>query len=842
MPDLYILWDINVEGPGGTETLLFSNREYVLQSGPLAGESYRASWMSGSFEGWTLDEAGYAIANRSVLTTGGVTPRTIKSLEVANAVPGEGRDRELDFLFTSAYTVEGVVIGKMAVVPIGGPQPSLASFVVFFTGKLSDKTIKGKSTVTFFPKPTSGDLDSPLLTKLFNGMAGFLQSPSGFLMETATSPSIIGGDWTIGIYASLSPTAFQSRDTYIRIEDSGATSLIEVYADTSDNNVKLTVNRSGGTDTYTLFDLDSPPGGLRGGSSNTFFFIYISWEEAVNNVLNVWVDKDKVLDDETILNDILGTEDIVVLGDVGSTSTMFNSSVRIWSKLSTEAQVFESHGAIEHLEEVDLESAWEFDSRRGLTVIDYSGNARHITLNSSDGWDSEIDGDAPLDGTVQPLAVGSVFSAPVILHDFKLDKGFISVAVSDIIRTYSQGMALVDFMPANVGSFQFRKGPGVISLTTTGVFGERVVPNQRIRVEAGASGDFDDDYTVDSLVPINRRHQRPLGLDYRFEVFITDDSAWPSTTTETATVRSVPNDHNWLIIDFANPYSTSGNIEGKYVKYLAKSNTVSPLFCDILGDGNILSTSPPVSGFVSPAYLDNVISQLLGSVYGPKWNTSIFPLPVYQSLDFRVGYYIASDMSTKSVVDDLIRGCQVWLLEDGDGVQTLQEFQFPEDIVTAPEVIEQDSVVSVEQPFFPLSGIIEISELRVQYAKSWATMDKGSIPDAVDEDTRSFIVKEWRTTTVGTTGVANVLPTMTTYVSDKTKARDIGNRVLRLSQGRVDAITLRIDALTALTFATIGSNVTGALEKFGLPALDSVVLQRTLMPAKGLAIIHVWSE
>ena len=122
-------------------------------------------------------------------------------------------------------------------------------------------------------------------------------------------------------------------------------------------------------------------------------------------------------------------------------------------------------------------------------------------------------------------------------------------------------------------------------------------------------------------------------------------------------------------------------------------------------------------------------------------------------------------------------------------------------------------------------------------------MDRTSIPDAVSAEVRGFITKEWREVLVGgTSDSSRVLPTFISYVNEREVARGIGNDILRLSQGRVDAITLRMDPLDQLTAFPIGGLAEGDLDIYGLPNLSGVVLRRTLRPTQGLLTAFVWSE
>ena len=60
---------MEVEGPGGTETLLFSNRRYTPNSGPYAGVPFRASWTRKSAARWTLKKNGMTFHDLSPAAT-----------------------------------------------------------------------------------------------------------------------------------------------------------------------------------------------------------------------------------------------------------------------------------------------------------------------------------------------------------------------------------------------------------------------------------------------------------------------------------------------------------------------------------------------------------------------------------------------------------------------------------------------------------------------------------------------------------------------------------------------------------------------------------------------------
>lgn len=830
---LYFLWDIIVQGPSGDETLRFSNRRYVVQSGPDTGESYRASWTKQSYDSFMIDAIGYGLSKDHVVNVGGIIPRLSTPLEFINSFQSiDATARELDFLFTSSYTLKGTVTGKLAVVeedesiPVDGEQPVLADFTTFFTGILTKKTIRKTDTVVFYPEPTSVQTKGPMLTRRFNGMAGYLKITGDDI--SVTSPTFVTGDFTLQLYGGFD-VGTVGPEGLIRIRDAALDVMFEVYYDLADDSLKIGVDNK--TDTYTLLSLGAPVAGFF-----DFRFITISWNDTAGT-FNAWINETQVFTDETIVNSVTGTETGILIGDFNFDAT-FESSTRIWSRVLTKAEVLIRLGAIDHTQETGLIRAWEYDEGRGGVVIDFSTNKAHIDISAvTFAHESGSDGTVFQEGKIKPIALGTVWSVPILVVDPKLDKGFISDVLFNILQVYSQGMPLVFNEASTFGVFNFNKDTRILSLNPPAFFGFRRVVNQKIIISSSSSGDFDGTFTIDALIPETVRRLAPSGDDFRADIQVVEP--WPSTSTESALVDMDPNHVDWDIANRSSGYYTEPNLETVLVEFTA--STVSPLFANVIGDRHILSTGAPGGQFNTPDFLDNILAQVL-KTYGPGWDDTTFPPPVYSSLDHRVGYYIDDSKPTADVVNDLARGSLVWVVEDGDGVITLQEFDFPEDL-SGPEIIDQESIISVEQPHFPLHGINELTTLNVNYDKSWTVMGLTAIPDAVDAETRAFITKEFRTLPIGAVDeITTETPTFITYENRKEIATITGNKVLRLSQGLVHTITLRMQADDQLNSFDQGALINGDLPRYGLNGLVGVSLGKKMGLTSGQVTVFVWSE
>jgi len=755
-----------------------------------------------------------------ITSTGGMNPRRITSIEVVNTRLGEGQDRELDYLFEvgGAYTLRGTVTGRMAFGPDTGIQPDIGDFETFFTGVVNTNPGRdlGKNTVTWFMESRlQGETKGPLLTERFNGMARFYEM--AFKELSIAPPVFILGDFTVQMYVSFS----DDDGSIFRVEDSG-TVMFEIFFDDATNTLRIGVDDR--TDVYTIAVVNIV-------TLTDFLFVTVAWDKT-GGVFNAWIDSVKELDDEPIVTDILGTASDLTLSDTSYSRIRF-STVRVWDYVRTQPEVLRTLGVIDLSDETDMLIDWEFDEGRGDTIVDHSGNSNHIVIPASTGeWKSIDHGEAFQEGEIKPLALGDIFSAPVKEIDTRLDKGMVSLVLHSINRVYSQGMPLVfETLPISA-QFTFNhlsKTVKYSSALATPVFGDTYIINQQ--VEIVASTNFDGIITLVLSTPNPERGLRPAGLDYLFELQFVDPG-WTVSGTEAAIFTTIVGQANWETT--TGPFDIPNLIQ-------FNSDPIGPLFANVIGDPAILATSPPSPGFVPPGDISNLLAQMM-KLYGPKWNDTIFPLPVYGNIDFRVGYYVDTLETTEKAVNKVSEGCLVWTTESGEGTIGLQQFKFPEDLSGA-EVIHESEVIKVEQPHFKDHGLNRLTSLDVRHSKSWVTMEDSSIPAAVDPDTRAFITKQWRTIAVGEVNQIDVItPTFNTYVNSRLPAGNIGEDVLRLSQGTVHFITFRLDAMSQLSSFQQGTLVNADLPKYNLPNLVGVSFGPILFPTIGQITVAVWSE
>ena len=831
MSVLYILWDITVQGPSGDVVLRFSNRRYVIESGPDTGESYRASWTQASFKRLQIEQMGYRLNSDHVTTVGEIVRRGLSPIEVVNATPGIGQERELDFLFEPDHILKGSVVGQLAVADnetFSGP--GLADFETFFTGVLDKKTTRKQETVVFYPEPTTQETKGPLLTVRFNGQSRYFEISGSDAVSIFPLPSF--GDFTLQLYMDFTATATGS---LFRLFSVALQVMFEIFYNNTTDTIEIGVNDK--ADTYVILT----------SAQQVFFrlrFFTVSWDETAGE-FSAWVDDVQTVMGQTIDNDLVGVKGTMIVGDPLLDSSSM-SSVRTWSVPSTNAQVLDRLESIDHTEEPDLIQAYEFDEARGVTVFDHSVNELHMDISSSVAlngvFKSSRDGEVFMEGKIKPAAFGTVWSAPLLVSDTRLDRAYVAVAAFDVLQVYSQGTLLVaSSSNITAGTFTFLAPSRLISAAPPQFFGFRFVVNQRFEIVGSASGDFDGVFTVEDKLTDNLRRVVPIGLDFRTTLQVVEPLA--TTSTETATIRPLAGSTDWQLDpgeeQRSSEYYPEPNIDNLFVQFV--NAPVTPLFADIIGDRNILATGAAGGVFNPPGFIDNVITQLFRT-YGPKWDTSTFPPPVYASLDHRVGMYVDDSRSTQQVVNDLTRGTLIWVLEDGLGVISLREFAFPEDL-SSPQTLNQKSVISVDRPHFKLHGVSELEALNVHYAKSWTVMDRTAIPAAVDPATRDFITSEFRVVVAGDKdSVTTETPVFVTFENRKKQARDSGNTVLRLSQGVVDAITIREDAKSQLTSFGIGTLVEGVLPRYGLPSLLGVVLGSQQRPTKEEMVLYVWSE
>lgn len=838
----YVLWTIsNIQGPGGAETLRFSNLPYTIDSGPDAGESFQDSWTTSSYEAFSITRTGNSITQEGLLSVGGTVTPQVGEVEVANNYPSaQATVRQLDYLFSSAYDLsEATVLGELKSTSSSTP-PTYSSFITFLSGRLARRPTKTNDTVKFYIAPRMSDLTGPLLKRRFSGMGSYYllsASPAG----ESNPPVIPATGFSLQVYGSffLGGTATGNQTLY-KIQDSGLVALIDIYVDTAEN-LKLGIKYATGTDVYTLW---TRPVGERGLGNP--FFASVSWDDT-GGTMSAWVNGTKVVDATPILHARTGTFNLNVFGAVNGGSAAMLSAVRVYNTAHSEVEILRREGPINYQEDTSILNAWEFDDGVGTICTDYGPNSRHVSLPAGTWVFRQLDGDRGQDDKIIPLVLGSSFCVPVVVANPKEPSGIATVTGSRITRAYSKGIP-ISTTGVVAATFSFNHIAGTIDITS-GAFGRSLVPGESIEVVSAFDSQYNGVYVVKAITPQVSGTVYPSGTKDPFSVAV-ESHPWTSSGTGTATVQTASTvNYNWVQIDGAglepSPYTSAENIIGALYSWTLPQ----PLTADVVGDPTVYVSSPP-SGYVNPDDFGNVIAQAV-KTYGPAWDNTIFPVSpyVFGQFGYRVGYYVNDSKKAEEVIDDITRGCLIWMVESNNGEVSLAPFYFPEGIGFSEEIsadeVDPSSVVTDR---FSASARRDISSPFVtsvitSYARNWTPLQESDIPQIVDPEVRSFVSKEWREVISGDTGkITTDTPRFFTYENRKAEAQVLGDAVLRLSQGEVAELAIRMDPEEQLTALQIGAKVTGDLTSIGLGNGERIVIGRDAQIGTGMLQLSLWFE
>lgn len=837
---LYILWTIsNIQGPGGAETLRFSNLPYQIDSGPSAGQSFQDSWSLESYERFSIKEVGFELTSEGVLVPGGVLEPAAAPVDVANNYTSAAAvARQLTYLFGADYDLTGAdVVGEMARTK-DGTVPPYSSFQTFFTGKVSKRPGKTVEEVSWVFESTLARLNGPMLSRRFDGMGPRLVFNASAPISEGDPAPMIGGNWTVQAYLSAFLGAFATgKQTIWRVEDSSNVALLDLYIDAGSDTVKLDVKWASGTDTYTLW---ARPVGKRDG--DYYFWVSVSWNQSAGTY-SVRADGGEVVTAGTILHNPAGTEAETIIGDL-PLSAYHATATRLYNVALTDDEAAERERPLDYLEDEGiLYNAWEFNDGRGSVVTDYGPRKNHLQIQDPipDWRFYAFSGDAGFADKVIPAVLGAAFGVPAVISNPKEPSGALSVGMDSvqIVRAKSVPLSRAEQYPT--GTYSFNHATGAIKLTS-GVFtfGRTLLIGESLTVSGAFDSQYNGTYTVLSMSPSNVGVLRRQGLADRYGVIV-ESPGWTSSGTGSATIRADVDQQDWNVEPAAAPPEVG--------KITLSRTFPSPVHADIVGDPNIYATSAP-SAYTPPDDLANVLLQAAKD-FGPQFDNTTFPDVAYglfttpAGFAYRVGYYVADESPTRKVIDDIAKGCLVWMRESGAGVISVDAFKFPEEIGSSTPISADDVIpgtITNKRGSGSSSGRW-ITSLKTNYQRVWSTVGENDIPQIVDENTRSFVSREWRTAISGDAGnVTTETPTFYAYVNRKPQAKALGDRVLRLSQGEVVEFDVRVDGEDQPTTYTVGSKLSGDLSAVDLGASDRIVLGREMFLGAGYMTLTVWFE
>jgi hypothetical protein len=822
---LYLLVDITVQGPSGDHELRFSNLSYVVRSGADEGVSYRASITKSASDGFRVERKGYRRREDKVLVASGLLGRKVSEIVVANPYDPYTGERELDYLFSDDYTLEGNVVIKQAWSEVG--QPDVGDFTTLLTGTLLKRPTKSQGRVSFPVQSRHADADAPLLTERFTGMAGGLLSAPGFLIESDAGvyPNVLGGDFTVQF--RIAPFVGVT-ETVLQWIDGGGTPLVRLYVNGPDQSLYLDVYNGVSADSYKLYSVAAY-------TRTRPFFGTLVWK---TTTFDAYLNDDKLVSDTAVLSLPIGMPS--KFNRPSSNTFMFSISYRVWGRELSATEIKDRNRAIEdHTSEVSLALAWEFDERRGIVATDYSGNNIHATLTNDTLWFSlPIDGEADDAETIIPLVLGNAFGVPVKIYDDRIRRGMVSATALDIIHVYSQGIALVRNIFEGVASRYMDHNRDIMYSLVAEDFGYLLTPRQNVSI-SGGTGTWSGTFILDSLTPNNLRRVRPRGDDYRFTLRF-ESTDWTTSGADNVNVSHVLGEEDFLVTALESPYDALANANLPAIYY--NDDFPEPTYADVVGDGEIMDPFITPTNYDPPGTLDNVVTQVVRK-YGPGWDTATFPTPSYGSLPFRVGYYVDDQKPTSAVLNDLLNGCLVWLIEGGNGQFLFTEFKFPDELAPLQNIIDADSVVSVTEESVGSNSLFKIPALTTMYKRNWTTLDAGNIAQGVNSDTAAFNTKQWREILIGTPPTAGGdIPEWQTYENRKTEARTLGERALRLSRGKVYTASIRVHPSEQPSAFQIGSRVDGDLSRLGAGNYPKIVVESTMRPTVGLMTVSFWQE
>lgn len=836
-------------GPNGRRAILLSNVEYQPTAGPYAGVPYRQSWLKDNLQGWTFDKAGVAM-NGNLLGTVGLSAFKPGQLSFHNAKIN-GR-HELDDV-ADLPSFHALVTIRMAWSKADKSPPEWSDFVTTFTGRSLTRPAlsKDRSVITFEVEPSQSDLDTALLTRTFTGEGGYVVSTSAITTSPGQAPGIVGGDWTVQFYGTVSSggsTPPTSPSTLYAILDSGNNYLLHIYLESEFWTFRIGVRTVAGFQVYYVgsanpADILAPRVTTEG---RRFYRVTMAWSQSTMRV-NAWIDGVQTVS-SPITSVMTGTEDRVRILGAAFDCVNYTSAVRVWNVAKEYSNTMEDPP--EYPDE-EIVNAYEFTRAEGPTVIDHGTARIDITQPSDLAWGlsylQNTDGELSISGRPIPAAFGDCRNVQLGVFEGRRGReaAYCAAAVSEIYRVRVNGTPLSGPIKWVVTPFETSQSGGFVKIapgaTATAayrlpLFGLEFVPGHPIDLYLGTGPDISITDTFIDWVEPSPYRVVPTGStvgDIRVgipELLTTPD------TTDTGTLQNTVSD--WDKSVQLNPYTSDREmIMIPFARDFPAGTTA-----DIEGDPAIVAASPPTEDYVAAGDFANVITQIL-TRYGIDWSGS-FVVPTYGDGDGRVGYFVNdAKVSVRQALTDLLKGHLAWLEEGPDGVSTLRFYSpvYVDGDIHA--TIDPLSVVDVE-PVPRKSGKLSdvgIQGVRTMYHRNW-TVQADTTP-ATDPQVRAFAQKEWSQVDIGDVSDDQESPTFQTFEVRKERSFQLGRRALQMSQADSVMITYREDPIVALSSALfLGAHVYADLPTFDLPEFHGIITGIQVVPATGIVKINLLGD
>jgi hypothetical protein len=810
-----------IGGPGGPESVYFSNREYEPDVGPNVGVKYLAS-IGQDIVGNTLAKEGMTSPHPQLRTTIGVASYKPFDLTVLNRQPDpEVATRELDYLFVPGdYTFIGSASMRLAYEKDDNSPPDWADFGdPVATWRIMDPPEKSRdgTTVKWTFHPNSSQLETPLLTERFTGMglwAENLDFSSGFGIDSGFQD---GTDWSVQFYVGVDPPTAPIPGAFYSILETRNASILPVFRlYRNDNTLRVRVNYADSAPNTTegLFD-DYDILDMTGLFRQDLLWITVVWDET-NGDLIVYLEDDEIVN-TPILNSMARGAAVSATGMPSGQSQQFRfSSARFYTKALTVSDVVATTGVINYGDETspvaDLLHAWEYERGDGFTIVDYvSGSDQSYGVL----WGTSLDGEPSQANKVIPGAWGDCYNVELLDLSSRLGVAMAGVGTSEVLNTYSQGVALQEDYSPGSAAYSFDGVADTIRGIPPSItdFGARFVDGQQITVE---SGTYAGDWEIDDITPSQYRRLRESGSTLFDFTVLLEDLTPNSSGAEVVTISTDSTQADWETQSTENPY---GGPDGELISFGAPRPR--PVTSDIVGDGEIFVTNPPGTGYVSPGVLGNVILSMTKK-YGAEL-TDVATVD-YDDIPDRVGIVVADESSVVENVNKLCRGCLVWVEEYGDGSLNPKPFKFPSELSPSYN-LTQGSVISVERvkKVSANGRTSTLTGFNMLYSKAWQTIDRASIPEYAEQENRDFMSAEWRQETIGTLPNTTDVPALETFEVSKSAALEKGADILTISQADTYKVAYRWPFVDALKNLVLGIRIDGDFPEYGLPNFEAIL-------------------
>jgi len=828
MPKRYILLDLDVEGLPAR--LLLSNREYRPTAGPNAGKPYRAAWTAQSYRSWKITKAGLRAEGNLTRTTG-LAAFQPGEVELVNARPTPGSAREFDALL-GLEEVSGTWTARIANARPGGGAPDWADFAPFGAGIIRRKprrVDRGKRIILSL-EPTQADLERPLLTRRFTGYGSYFFSTS--TVQSPSAPPVMGSNFTLQVYGQVVWDNVIPIDPIVylyRLRNAANATLLSVYVVapnlSGDFDIFAQVLTAAGLSTYSL---GTVPAASKAANALRLDEIIFSWDED-NAQIKGWVNGLQTLGESmSSPSSGAGTENHFQMFVTRPLNFIYMSAVRVFDVAITEEseplRLVDIHGPLSYPED-HLVSGYEFSRGIGLDLID-SGSAGVDLVALSGGWGSlsvRMDGQQEIAGAMLPAAFGQAFNVPTVLFDRRKDIDLIAAAAFEVIRGYVNGVHLTPTV-SYVAHVIVDGNRGTMRLTGTAPapvdFGMALVPGAFVDIAMpGLSGNFQIvDIDPDPFAFVRKTTSGPSPVTVILSGIPAGSYVGVATVTTTLPF--------WDALNSVNPYS--GAVELPTIGYAQPQPP--GITMDMIGDPEIVATSPPAATFVDPGDVANVAAQML-TRYGVAWDSSRFTIPSYGLIPGSAGVFVNDERGAGEIIAELLTGYNAWLDETPDGVSELRQLTLDDGPVD--HVIPEGSIIDVSTPGRQDSGGAEgLNGLEVRYRRAWVQQDRGSIPEAASKVVAAFVSQGYQRAPVGSSARSG-LPIFETFEVDRRQARRNGETALALSRKDPVNVRLRKDPKEAAALYRLGDKVATDAPAFDLPSFSGRIGGIDITPAAG---------